>query len=60
MAPQLRALVDRDYVLVQEIRGTRVGTGSAVYDPQDAFFLPLSGFATVDRPGPTIRIYHHR
>ena len=58
--PRLRTLVDRDYELVQEIRGTRGGTGSAVYDLQDAFFLPLSGFASVERPGPDIRIYRRR
>ena len=34
--------------------------GLAVYDPQDAFFLPVSGFNTVERPGPTVSIYRRR
>ena len=29
----------------------------AVYDEQDAFFLPMSGFGRLLRPGPTIEIY---
>ena len=28
----------------------------AVYDPLDAFYLPLTGFGTIDRPGPSIVI----
>ena len=28
-----------------------------VYDQQDAFFLPLSGFSGIGRPGPNISIY---
>jgi hypothetical protein len=31
-----------------------------VYDPADAFYLPLAGQDTVTRPGPRIRIYHLR
>jgi hypothetical protein len=31
-----------------------------MYDRQDAFFLPVSGFSTVVRPGPTVRIYRRR
>lgn len=31
-----------------------------VYDQQDAFFLPLAGFAGVGRPGPNIYIYRKR
>jgi 4-amino-4-deoxy-L-arabinose transferase-like glycosyltransferase len=29
---------------------------AAVYDPLDAFYLPLSGFGSIERPGPTIVI----
>jgi hypothetical protein len=39
------------------VRSTRGPARSAVYDLQDAFFMPLSGLSTVERPGPTIRIY---
>jgi len=28
----------------------------AVYDPLDAFYLPLAGFGSINRPGPTIYI----
>lgn len=31
-----------------------------VYDHQDAFFLPIDGFAGVTRPGPNFLIYHRR
>jgi 4-amino-4-deoxy-L-arabinose transferase-like glycosyltransferase len=30
--------------------------GGAVYDPLDAFYLPLAGFGDLTRPGPTIYI----
>jgi hypothetical protein len=29
----------------------------AVYDPADAFYVPMAGFAGVERPGPRIRIW---
>ena len=28
-----------------------------LYDPIDAFYLPVSGFASIDRPGPKVAIY---
>ena len=58
--PQLRRLASERYDLVHTVRGTRGAAGAAVYDLQDAFFLPLSGFHTVLRPGPTIHIYRKR
>ena len=30
---------------------------AAVYDPIDAYYMPLAGHAAVDRPGPRLRIY---
>ena len=33
------------------------GRSGAVYDPIDTFYLPIWGFAGVDRPGPSIVIY---
>jgi hypothetical protein len=56
----LRRLATERYDLVLTVRGTKGAAGSAVYDLQDAFFMPLSGFHTVDRPGPTILIYRRR
>lgn len=61
--PELRRLAAEKYMLVQIVRGTKGRpkkqrlVGAAVYDLQDAFFLPISGFSTVERPGPTILIY---
>ena len=54
---ELRDLARREYVLSHAIRPTRARPRAAVYDWQDAFFMPLWGFWTVERPGPTIRIY---
>jgi hypothetical protein len=31
-----------------------------VYDRQDHFYLPMSGFRQVERPGPNLRIYVRR
>jgi hypothetical protein len=56
----LKLLAARDYDLVQSIRGTGTRRAVAMYDQQDAFFVPVSGFSSVERPGPTIRIYRLR
>lgn len=56
----LRRLAAKDYELVWMVRATRGAAGAAVYDVQDAFFMPVSGFPTVERPGPTILIYRRR
>jgi hypothetical protein len=57
---ELRSLAAARYDLVHTVPATRGRSERAVYDPQDAFFLPLSRFETVIRPGPTIRIYRRR
>ena len=41
----------------REFSGLRDGGRGAVYDPFDAFFVPLAGFSGVGNPGPDIRIY---
>jgi hypothetical protein len=56
----LRELARDRYHLVHTIPAARTRGGSAVYDLQDAFFMPVSGFHEVRRPGPTIRIYRRR
>jgi hypothetical protein len=53
----LRRLAAEKYELAQTIPATRLHNDATVYDLQDAFFLPMSGFGTVIRPGPTIRIF---
>lgn len=55
----LAQLARTDYELLYEVRGRR-GRDTAVYDLQDAFFMPFSGFADVLRPGPDISIYRRR
>jgi 4-amino-4-deoxy-L-arabinose transferase-like glycosyltransferase len=57
---ELRALAAARYDLVHTVPATRGRSERAIYDPQDAFFLPLSRFHTVIRPGPTIRIYRRK
>ncbi len=59
-APGLRRLAREQYDLVWQVRATRGAAGLAVYDMQDAFFVPVSRFDTVIRPGPTILIYRRR
>jgi 4-amino-4-deoxy-L-arabinose transferase-like glycosyltransferase len=54
---ELRELARQKYSLVQTFPATRGRARAAVYDQQDAFFLPFSRFDTVVRPGPTILIY---
>ena len=56
----LRRLASERYDLVETIAATRGASRSAVYDLQDAFFMPVSGFGTVIRPGPTVLVYKRR
>jgi len=55
--PALERLAAAGYDVAFEARGTRSIESSAVYDEQDAFFLPFSRLHEVERPGPTITIY---
>ncbi len=57
---ELHDLARREYILMNTIRATRWRPWAAVYDLQDAFFMPVWGFWTVERPGPTIRIYRRK
>jgi 4-amino-4-deoxy-L-arabinose transferase-like glycosyltransferase len=56
----LRRLAAERYDLAQTIAATKGTARQAVYDLQDAFFMPVSGFSTVIRPGPTVLIYRRR
>ncbi len=55
--PDLRHLAAEKYQLVQTVPAARAPTDDSVYDRQDAFFLPIAGFRSIIRPGPSIRIY---
>lgn len=57
---RLRQLAAERYVLVWSARATSSGARRTVYDQQDAFFLPISGFGAVERPGPNISIHRRR
>ena len=54
--PALRALARKDYSLVYEVVGMR-GGDAAAFDREDAFFMPIAGFRSVERPGPNVAIY---
>ena len=52
----LRRQLDREGQLVQSFEPF-TQEAAPVYDPIDAYYVPLSGFSGVERPGPTLRIY---
>ena len=54
---QLRTLAATSYTLAHSIQATTGARRDAVYDLQDAFFMPVWGLWTVERPGPTVLIY---
>jgi hypothetical protein len=58
--PPIADLARRHYTPVQVFAGTTDAADPGAYDQQDAFFLPLSGFRHVLRPGPTITVYARR
>ena len=55
--PAIKELAAARYRPVFVVRGTRSLESEAVYDRQDAFFMPFSRFWEVERPGPTITVY---
>lgn len=54
----LRRELEEEWQLVQSFDPFVSGTASLVYDPIDSYYVPLSGFSGVKRPGPALRIYH--
>lgn len=55
----LQALAREKYTLVQRFPGTG-DASDAMFDRQDAFFLPLDRFDQVAAPGPDVLIYRAR
>jgi hypothetical protein len=49
LAPRLRLLATFDPFV-----GDR---SAAVFEPLDAYYIPMHGFAAVERPGPRVRVY---
>ena len=58
--PVLQRLASERYDPVFTVKGPARLDSNGVYDQQDAFFVPFSGFDEVERPGPTITIYRRR
>jgi len=54
--PEVTDLLKSDYVMVQRFQAFTPGE-ARVYDLQDAFFIPFSGFEGVERPGPNYTLY---
>jgi 4-amino-4-deoxy-L-arabinose transferase-like glycosyltransferase len=48
------------YVPLTAFAAARLDEPELVYDRDDAFFVPLSGFRAVTRPGPNVEIYGRR
>jgi hypothetical protein len=57
---QVRRLAEERYELVHEERAARGPTADAVFDQQDAFYVPVAGFAAFTRMGPDLRLYRLR
>ena len=56
--PSLRKIAAERYEIMHRVRATRPNVpDTGIYDPDDAFFLPVTGFGAILRPGPTIVIY---
>ena len=50
-------LAQARYTLAYSVVPVRESGEGAVYDRQDAFFMPISGFSRIERPGPSIFIF---
>jgi hypothetical protein len=50
-------LLKQRYTPAHSIRAHDLGARGVVYDWQDEFYLPLRGFAAIERPGPNFEIY---
>jgi hypothetical protein len=49
----------RKYEVVKTFTAYRPQAGD-VFDRQDAFYLPFSGFSGVDRPGPNLVVFKRK
>lgn len=56
--PAIASLVSSNrYVRVRSFIAIEPTADEAVFDRQDAFFLPLAGFRGINRPGPNFHVY---
>jgi hypothetical protein len=59
--PELAAILDGHYTWAETFKGTITARMSgAVYDQQDAFYVPFANLDSVRRPGPDVRIFELR
>ena len=56
---EVKAVLDAEFSLVFTQNGVRSEPRN-VYDLQDEFYLPLSGFRGIERPGPNLEVYVRR
>jgi hypothetical protein len=57
---EVRALARTRYEVAHEERSTDGDATGAVYDQQDAFYLPVTGLAAFTRMGPNLTLYRRR
>lgn len=57
LEPRIRELLERRGDYIRLFPALRDGGRGAIFDPFDAFFVPLAGFSAVSAPGPEIRFY---
>ena len=57
---RLVRILARDYESVATVHAVDAEERANIYDWQDDFFVPLSGFKSIDRPGPNLTIYVRR
>jgi 4-amino-4-deoxy-L-arabinose transferase-like glycosyltransferase len=53
-------ILSRDYEPVMAVNAVASDERANIYDWQDDFFLPLTGFKRIERPGPNVMIYMRR
>ena len=57
----LHRILDENYEWVETFKGTITARiAHAVYDQQDAFYVPFAGFDAVRLPGPDVHIFERR
>jgi 4-amino-4-deoxy-L-arabinose transferase-like glycosyltransferase len=60
VSEDIRRVLDESYEIRRTLPAVDSSDKRLVYDRDDAFFVPLAGFAAVTRPGPTFVIYARR
>jgi|APSaa5957512622_1039677.scaffolds.fasta_scaffold14486_2 hypothetical protein len=57
VAPRLEAELAREAMLVQRFEPFNEDGQIPLFDPTDAYYAPVAGYGSAERPGPLIRIY---